>query len=181
MEPSGAGAIGRALDRLCLAMAVAGGVVICLLAGMTVCSILGRWSSGIAWLASVPVVGDFGPIMGDFEMTKMGTAMAVFLFLPYCHMRGGHVTVDLLMSHAPRVLRRVVAALSEILFLVVSALMTWRLVLGMQQKLRYEQTTMLMEIPVWWGYGVGIVGLSILTLVCLYRALAVCRGQDVHA
>lgn len=181
MSDSGAGAVGRALDRLCLAMAVAGGVVVCLLAGMTVCSIIGRWCSGIDGLASVPVVRDFGPIMGDFEMTKMGTAMAVFLFLPVCHMRGGHVTVDLLMIHVPRLLQHVVAALSEILFLAVSALMTWRLVLGMQQKLRYEQTTMLMEIPVWWGYAVGIAGLSVLTLVCLYRALAACRGVDVHA
>jgi hypothetical protein len=172
---------GSALDRLCLATAVAGGLVVCLLAGMTVCSIVGRWVSGIAWLAEVPLVGDFGPIMGDFELTKMGTAMAVFLFLPFCHMRGGHVTVDLLMIHAPRAVQWLVAVLSELLFLSVALLMTWRLYLGMQQKLRYEQTTMLMEIPVWWGYAVGIVALALLSVVCLYRAASVCRGHVVDS
>ena len=59
------------------------------LAGMVVVSVLGRW------LFSAPV-------FGDFEMVGMGTAIAVFLYLPYCHMRRGNVIVDLFLSRTPK-------------------------------------------------------------------------------
>jgi TRAP-type C4-dicarboxylate transport system permease small subunit len=160
----------RSLETLCRVAAISGGLLVAALALITVVSILGRW------LASAPVLSDLslldwvGPITGNYELVEMGTAIAVFLFLPYCHLRGGHVTVDLVVMHAPTIIQRGLAVVAETLFLVVSGVMTWRLYHGLLDKRRYLETSMLLDIPLWWGYIGGIVGLALLTAVCLCRA-----------
>ncbi|MCO7245959.1 TRAP transporter small permease [Halomonas sp. Mc5H-6] len=159
----------RSLEISCRVAAISGGLLVVVLAIITVVSILGRW------IASAPVSSDMtmlawvGPITGDYELVEMGTAIAVFLFLPYCHLRGGHVTVDLLVMHAPPMVQRVLAVIAETLFLVVAGLMTWRLYHGLLDKRRYMETSMLLDIPLWWGYIGGLVGFALLTLVCIYR------------
>ncbi|OBA00238.1 TRAP transporter small permease [Halomonas sp. G11] len=168
---TGTALISRSLETLCRFAAISGGLLVASLALITVVSILGRW------LASAPVLGDLslldwvGPITGNYELVEMGTAIAVFLFLPYCHLRGGHVTVDLVVMHAPTVIQRLLAIVAELLFLAVAGLMTWRLYHGLLDKHRYMETSMLLDIPLWWGYIGGIVGLALLTAVCLYRAI----------
>lgn len=167
---TGTGLMRRSLETLCRVAAISGGLLVAALALMTVVSILGRW------LASAPVLSDLslldwmGPITGNYELVEMGTAIAVFLFLPYCHLRGGHVTVDLVVMHAPTIIQRGLAVVAETLFLVVSGVMTWRLYHGLLDKRRYMETSMLLDIPLWWGYIGGIVGLALLTAVCLCRA-----------
>lgn len=172
----------RSLETLCRVAAISGGLLVAALAIMTVVSILGRW------LASAPVLSDLamldwmGPITGDYELVEMGTAIAVFLFLPYCHLRGGHVTVDLVVMHAPTIIQRLLAFVAEILFLTVAGLMTWRIYHGLLDKRRYMETSMLLDIPLWWGYIGGAVGLALLTAVCLYRAIdAFAYEPEPHA
>ncbi len=163
--------VGRWLEGFCLVLAIAGGVLLSALALMTVVSITGRWLSGTSWAASLALLEAVGPVTGDFEMIEMGTAIAVFLFLPYCHLKGGHVTVDLVVMHAPRMVQHALAFLSECLFLGFAGLMAWQAVLGTLDKWQYQQTTMLLGLPVWWGYAFGVVGLALLAVVCLYRAV----------
>jgi TRAP-type C4-dicarboxylate transport system permease small subunit len=162
----------RLLDRCCQAAAILGGLLIAALAIMTVCSIAGRWIASLPLVSSLPLLGWVGPVTGDYELVEMGTATAIFLFLPYCHLRGGHVTVDLIVMHAPKMVQRATAVLAEVLFTVVSAIMTWRLYHGLLDKQRYMETSMLLGIPLWWGYAAGIVGFTLLTLVCLYRSIS---------
>ena len=71
--------------------------------------------------------------------------------------------------HAPAMLQRLLAIVAETLFLAVAGLMTWRLYHGLLDKRRYMETSMLLDIPLWWGYIGGLVGFALLTLVCLYR------------
>ena len=63
-----------------------GALVLTALATISVLSIVGR-AFAFAGL---------GPIRGDFELVEAGTALAVFCFLPWCHLRRGHATVDML-------------------------------------------------------------------------------------
>ena len=71
--------------------------------------------------------------------------------------------------HAPPIVQRLLAVVAETLFFVVAGLMTWRLYHGLLDKRRYMETSMLLDIPLWWGYVGGLVGFALLTLVCLYR------------
>lgn len=162
----------RLLNRCCEAAAILGGLLIAALALITVASIAGRWIASLPYVSSLSFLDWIGPVTGDYELVEMGTAIAVFLFLPYCHLRGGHVTVDLIVMHAPQAIQRATAVLAEVLFMVVSAIMTWRLYHGLLDKQRYMETSMLLGIPLWWGYAAGIAGFALLTVVCLYRSIA---------
>ncbi|MDQ7734635.1 TRAP transporter small permease [Halomonas sp. SpR1] len=159
----------RSLELPCRVTAISGGLLIAALAVITVVSILGRWVASAPVLSDITMLAWVGPITGDYELVEMGTAIAVFLFLPYCHLSGGHVTVDLLVMHAPPMVQRLLAVVAETLFLVVAGLITWRLYHGLLDKRRYMETSMLLDIPLWWGYVGGLVGFALLTLVCLYR------------
>ena len=46
---------------------------------MSVASIVGRALSGLGL--------GLGPVPGDFELVEAGTALAVFCFLPWCHLK----------------------------------------------------------------------------------------------
>jgi len=86
-------------------MAWFGSLVLVGIALMSVASIVGRALSGFG----------LGPVPGDFELVEAGTALAVFCFLPWCHLKGGHAVVDLLWNVYPRPMRRVLLALADAL------------------------------------------------------------------
>ncbi|MCK0745154.1 TRAP transporter small permease [Chromohalobacter nigrandesensis] len=171
----------RGLETACRLAAIIGGLIVAALSLMTVISIAGRWISSLPLISDLSALSWVGPITGDYELVEIGTAIAVFLFLPYCHLRGGHVTVDLLVMRAPLGVQRFLAVLTEALFLVVSCLMTWRLYHGLLDKHRYMETSMLLGIPLWWGYIAGIVGFTLLSLVCLYRLLSTFSNDTAPA
>ena len=81
--------IGKVLRYLVTTQALLGGLVLVLLAAMSVLSILGR-------------VLFSKPIQGDFELAQMMAAVAVSLFLPYCHLRRAHVVVDFFTAKASK-------------------------------------------------------------------------------
>ncbi len=64
-------------------MAWFGAFVLTLLAAMSVFSIAGRAFS----------FAGLGPVPGDFELVEAGTALAVFCFLPWCHLKRAHADV----------------------------------------------------------------------------------------
>jgi len=170
----------RGLETTCRLAAITGGLIIAALSLMTVASIVGRWASSLPLISDMAALSWIGPVTGDYEMVEMGTAIAVFLFLPYCHLRGGHVTVDILVMRAPRCVQYLLAFVAEVLFLVVAGVMTWRLYHGLLDKQRYMETSMLLGIPLWWGYVGGIIGFALLTLVCLYRAFSTVSRDTQH-
>ncbi len=147
----------RALERACTWLAVAGGAVMLAFTAISVGSILSRTFFG-------------SPLVGDFELTERGTAIAVFAMLPYCHLRGGNVVVDMFVGMFHPVLRRALAVLGDVLFAVVAALMTWRLALGGVNQYDFHDMSMMLQIPTWWMFVPLVVSMALLTLVCVARA-----------
>lgn len=147
----------RALVRACTWLAIAGGVVMIAFLVASVASIVGRAFFG-------------APLVGDFELTERGTAIAVFAMLPYCHLRGGHVVVDMFVGMFPSGIRRALAVTSELLFATVAGLMTWRLALGGINQYQFNDMSMMLQIPTWWIFVPMVVSMALLTLVCAARA-----------
>jgi TRAP-type C4-dicarboxylate transport system permease small subunit len=147
----------RALDRACTWLAIAGGVVMLGFTAVSVGSIFARSVFG-------------SPLVGDFELTERGTAIAVFAMLPYCHLRGGNVAVDMFVAMFPAGMQRVLAMSGEILFAVVAALMTWRLTLGGINQFQFHDMSMMLLIPTWWIFVPIVASMILLTLVCIARA-----------
>ena len=152
--------VGRGVERLAKALALAGGLALLALIALTVVSIVGRAMSGLG----------FGPVPGDFELVENGVAFAVFAFLPWCQLRRGHVTVDVFVQRAgPRGLAAF-AFLGNVLMTLAALLLAWRLALGLSDRLRYGDTTFILQMPVWWAYAAALAGACAFPLVSAYTA-----------
>jgi TRAP-type C4-dicarboxylate transport system permease small subunit len=146
----------RAIERACIWLAVAGGMVMLAFTAVSVASILSRALFDTT-------------LLGTFELIERGTAIAVFAMLPYCHLRGGNVAVDMFVGMFPAGARRLLAIAGDVLFLVVAALMTWRLTLGGINQYEFNDISMMLHIPTWWIFVPIVVSMLLLTLVCVAR------------
>jgi TRAP-type C4-dicarboxylate transport system permease small subunit len=132
-------------------LALVGGYIMIALALMTVVSILGR-----ALFTT--------PVSGDYEMVEIGLAIAVFFFLPECHRQKGHVVVDFFTISASQKTLRILSAISELLFLIVSLLFAWRLAIGTYEAWEYSEQTMILELPYWIAYLCGVIAMTLVAL-----------------
>lgn len=149
-RPGSSGLACRAIEWL----ALAGGIVLLGIALMT------SWSAAGGWL--------FGkPLAGDFELTEILVAIAVFSSLPFCQLTDANVTADLFTARAgPRALAafRLFGAL---LALAVALLLAWRTWAGLLDYRKYVETTAVLKIPIWWAYVPAFASLVLLVLACL--------------
>jgi len=158
IAPSTEEAVGRIVGTLAKLMALTGGTLLVALAVMSVTSITGRAFSRMG----------LGPVPGDFELIEAGCAVAIFAFLPWCQYRQGHVTVDLLASYLPARLWAVLAVFGNLAMSIAAVVLTWHLWLGFLDKLAYGETSMILQMPVWWGYAAGSAGAFVFMLTCFY-------------
>ncbi len=171
---------GAILGAFARYLALFGGVILAAIAGMTVASVIGR--------AMVPL--GLGPVPGDFELVQVGCAVAVFSFLPWCQLNRGHVTVDILVERFPRGTQRGFLLLGDIALTAVAFVAMWQLYLGMLDKFCpsptdpivgwlwtalgtadqycWVEATYELNMPVWWGYALGLVGAAAFFVTGLY-------------
>lgn len=138
-----------------------GAFVLVLIAGVTVASVTGR---------ALAFAG-LGPVRGDFELVEAGTALAVFCFLPWCHLRGAHAVVDMLWRAYPAPMRRALEVLTHALMLAVWVLLVWRMGVAMHDYLRNGEVTFILQMPVWWGYAASMVPAVLGCLAYAWRLL----------
>ena len=119
-----------------------------------------------AWSATSGMV--FGrPLQGDVELTEMGIAVAVFMFLPYCQLVGANVTADIFTAGAgPRTVA-LLELVSALVALGFSALLLWRMYLGLLDYRRYVETTTILHVPLWYAYIPILLSLALLALASL--------------
>lgn len=142
-------------------MAWFGGAVLALIAVLSVASIAGRALSGIG----------LGPVPGDFELVEAGTALAVFCFLPWAHLRRGHAWVDLFWPYFPAALKRALMLLADLLMLVCWLLLVWRMGVGLLDYRGNQEVTFILQMPVWWGYAASLPFALAGCVIYLWRLL----------
>ena len=160
--------------------AILGGIVLTLLIILTCISIAGRLLSGLfhsdfmervapgfsRWMLDVGV----GPVNGDFELVEAGVAFAIFAFIPICQISSGHASVDVFTSRLSPFSNRILRMVTEVVFAAVLVLIAWRLFDGMSSKMRYGETTFLLQFPIWWAYAASFFGSVIAAIVGVYMA-----------
>lgn len=150
--------LGRAVYGLARGMAIAGGIVLIALVILVVVSVTGR---ALLWAG-------LRPVTGDYELLEAGVGFAVFAFLPWAHLERGHAVVTLFTDRfGPRVNRWIVV-ITDLLMLTAAAFVTWRLYHGMLDKFAYNETTLLLRMPLGWTYSAGLVGASVFVIVAIY-------------
>ncbi|MBO6718236.1 MAG: TRAP transporter small permease [Rhizobiaceae bacterium] len=139
-------------------LALAGGVVLVIVTILTVVSITGR---SLIWAG-------LSPVPGDVELVEAGMGFAIFAFLPWCQYVRGHATVDIFTNFLPSAANRVIDVVSELLMTLVIVLFAWRLWFGMLDKIRYKETTFILQFPIWWPYAAAMVAAAIGVIVSFY-------------
>ncbi len=136
-----------------------GGAVLTLIAVLSVASIVGRALSGVG----------LGPVPGDFELVEAGTALAVFSFLPWAHLKRGHASVDLLWPYFPAPMKRALEIVADALMLVCWLLLVWRMGVSMMDYRDNAEVTFILQMPVWWGYAASFPFAVVGCIVYLLR------------
>lgn len=172
----------RVLLRVSEAIALFGGLLLAAIAGVTVYSIVGRA------IGDVPLLAWWGPVRGDFELVEMGTAIAICAFLPYTQMKRGNVLVDVVTAGASPRAKAAMGVVANGLYAAMAILFAGRMIAGGLDLFAatFPQTTMLLRVPIWWGYlpaSFFLVCLSVVAVFSVWRSLdeALGRGESAEA
>lgn len=151
--------LGGAIGTLTRGLALAGGLFLLLAVLITLVSVIGRYAFG-------------EPVPGDYELVELTCAVGVFLFFPFTHAVSGNIAADFFTAGLSERHKRLLDLANDFVFLLVAVLLTWRLSDGLLEKFASGETTILIRIPLWWGYSVAVLAMALLSLVCLMRLVA---------
>jgi len=145
------------LETVARIFALAGGMLLSVLAGLVVASIVGRVVFG-------------RPVAGGFEIVAMSTAISVFLCLPYCHWQRGNVVVNLFFSDAGKRLTHWLDAVAASLYGAIAMAFAWRMGLGLADAIHYQDISVIIGLPLWWAYPPAIASFLLLAASCAATA-----------
>ena len=101
------------------------------------------------------------PIAGDVEITQMGIAVAISLCIPWCQLRGANIIVDFFTQRMAARSHRRLDALGCLLIALMYAVLAWRTSAGALSVRSANETTMIIELPMWWAYAFLAPGLAL--------------------
>ena len=148
----------RWLEKACDASATVGGTVLVAMACMTVVSVVGR-----AFFAH--------PILGDVELVQLGSAVVVASFLPYTQFRRANIMVDFFTNNATSSRKRAMDCLGNALYTLMMAMVLWRVAVGGMDMRESAESSMLMNLPLWWPYVLMLPGLALCVLIGLVQTI----------
>lgn len=158
------GPAGRLIVRACEVMALAGGLVLAVLALMAIVSIVGRNAFS-------------SPIQGDFELMQLGCAVAISFFLPFCQLRRGNIIVDFFTTRASASVQAALDAFGALLLALVMTVVAWRTAEGAIAMRASNETSMIMSLPIWYAYALMAPAFALTALAGLYGAWSSLRSR----
>jgi TRAP-type C4-dicarboxylate transport system permease small subunit len=154
----------RWIERISFGFAFAGGVMLMLLAGMTVVSVIGRAAFG-------------QPVPGDIEITQYLIAVAISAFFPYCLFSGGNLIVDFFTAKASENTRRVLDVIGALTLAFAMGLFAWRTIVGTLAVKSAGESSMVIGMPLWWTYALMAPCFVLATLAAMALAAKILRGK----
>ena len=145
--------------------ALFGAAILVALCLMVTASVLARWL-----IAKV--------IPGDVELVQIGCALAVASFLPYAQMKNAHVIVDFFTLNAPARLKRALDRIAALLLATGAGMIAWRSFAGTWDMYRSGETSLILELPLWWAYVTLGPGFLLLCATALYTAWKIAPRVD---
>lgn len=107
------------------------------------------------------------PILGDFEITKHGVAIAAFAFLPYCQISYSNVTVDIFTERMGDRAKSVMVLLSSLIAAAAAIVIFRQMWLGMQDYITYGESMVSVPIRLWTAFPPALVSLALLFVAAL--------------
>ena len=146
---------GRFLHDLAYILAILGGIILVIVILINFVSILSR----IVFL---------NPLVGDFELVEIGSAIAISSFLPLCHLKKGNVIVDFITAKLHFKKIAFLDCVSSVIYGLIALFFTWRMFFGANDMFNYQEETMLLQFPVWIPFLPVTFSFGLLSLCCLY-------------
>jgi len=167
--------VGRWLEQISRTFAYAGGVVLAAIALVTVASIIGRFF----------LFAGLGPIKGDYEIVEMGSAIAIFAFMPFAQYKRAHVVVDIFTMRLSQRVQSFLGFMGDVLIALAAGVIVWRFWLGLGEKIPYgseavrnlfsmgykpffAETTYELSVPIWIPYSFAFIGAVLFFVVSLF-------------
>lgn len=171
-----------AITRLAQVCALLGGVVLLGLTLLICASIIGREAVSLAGTGGLrDLLRQFGigPVQGDYELVEAGMAFAVFSFLPLTQLTQSHARVDIFTSGLGSKLNAALATFWSVVMAAMILLISWRLFAGMQDRMLYNETSFLIQFPIWWAYAACFAAAIVACVVSLYCAAMRLTGRRI--
>ena len=149
-----------------------------------ICLIANRVSGVIlVFLVLVLVADVFGrfvghPVLGSYEIVQYGFGLIVCLSVAYASAESGHIVIDLLFGVFPKRIQRICSGVSEVLSILMFALIVWRLGSDALQSYRISERSTTLGIPVSFFEFALAVGFALLALVILLQFLKSIGGRE---
>lgn len=93
---------------------------------------------------------------------------AVFAFLPIAHISRGHALVSLITDTFSPCVNAWILVVTDLMMLVASSFIAWRLWFGMLDKFNYRETTILLGVSMGWAFAAAMVGAAAMVFVSIY-------------
>jgi len=129
--------------------AILGGALILILAVMAAVS-----------AASNVILGR--PLAADYELVKHLTAVAVFMFLPYCQITGSNITVDFFTEGMSERAKKAMSAFSSLFALAFAIVLFVQMSKGFQSYVRFQEVTPVLRLPLWTAFPPILVSIALL-------------------
>lgn len=149
--------IGKVLNTACRFFAICAGIMLIMMAMMSLASIVGRTLID-------------KPILGDYELVQTMSAIAVAMSLPFCQMIRGHIIVDFFTAGMPRKANKFLDIVASFVLALAGFVFSWRIFVGMTELYANGDASMLLNLPTWWGYAPMVPSFFLLGCAALYTA-----------
>ncbi|PTQ75381.1 TRAP transporter small permease [Celeribacter persicus] len=158
--------LSKRIGQLARLTAYAGGIGLFAVIAVTCVSVAGRALGGLG----------LAPVPGDIELVGLGIGFAVFTALPYAQYSRAHARVDLIKPALGAWPNRLLDLAGDLLMFGFTALLTWRLWLGMLDKAAYGETSFILQIPLVWGYRAAMAAMVVAVIVAGFCVLRSARA-----
>jgi TRAP-type C4-dicarboxylate transport system permease small subunit len=153
------------VTRLCQWFAVVGGVLLLIIATMTMVSIIGRFFFD-------------APIRGDFEMTKQGMGLVVAAFIPYCILNGGNLIVDFFTTKTSAKTQRILDTIGALCTAGGLSLFAYKATEAIADVRESNEVSGNIDLPVWWIYAGMAPSLWLAVFAGIVLAVKTWRGDQ---
>ncbi len=122
-----------AVLRISKVMDVVGGTILTLMMLITVLDVVLRFFKK--------------PITGTYELVFLGGAVVIACAVPVTSWEGGHVCVDFLLEHFPKVTKRGIGIFTRLLGIVFFFLLGWNLFILGQELFKSGEVSLTLHVP----------------------------------